>query len=200
MGEFGVCLRLIEMREKKIYPRLLNQEVYEIRRTRKLTQYPQLVRVGQEHNKLEIIPTFGAGTLLITQRAQVGRSDLNLFLAPSSPSSSSPSPSSSSSSPSEPEPSASASARADTPSSPPLNQATSTASSRSQQQQQRANARSANSSNALDSASKITPLAVLNTFETAWLGDKYGVWGKSKYAGEWFESLDWQRIFDRVRR
>jgi Fe-Mn family superoxide dismutase len=31
-------------------------------------------------------------------------------------------------------------------------------------------------------------------FETAFLGDKYGVWDKKKYAGDWWKALDWQRI------
>lgn len=38
------------------------------------------------------------------------------------------------------------------------------------------------------------PLAVLNLHEMAYLGSKYGVWDRRRYAGDWFDSLDWSRV------
>jgi superoxide dismutase len=38
-----------------------------------------------------------------------------------------------------------------------------------------------------------TPLAVLNMFESAYLGD-YGVWDRGLYARDWFKRLDWGKV------
>lgn len=43
------------------------------------------------------------------------------------------------------------------------------------------------------------PLACLNMFETAWLGDKYRIWGREQYARDWWRSLDWNKIIRRSR-
>jgi len=40
----------------------------------------------------------------------------------------------------------------------------------------------------------IKPLAVLSLFEHAYVGEKYGVWGREQYAADWFKSLDWNRL------
>ncbi|ODO00666.1 hypothetical protein L198_02989 [Cryptococcus wingfieldii CBS 7118] len=42
-----------------------------------------------------------------------------------------------------------------------------------------------------------SPLAVVNLYELAWLGDKYGVWGKKEYVRDWFNSLDWEKVKQR---
>lgn len=38
------------------------------------------------------------------------------------------------------------------------------------------------------------PLAVLNLHEMAYLGSKYGVWDRKRYAADWFNSLDWSKV------
>jgi Fe-Mn family superoxide dismutase len=38
------------------------------------------------------------------------------------------------------------------------------------------------------------PLAVLNLFECAYLGEKYGVWGRREYARDWWRTLDWNKV------
>lgn len=43
-----------------------------------------------------------------------------------------------------------------------------------------------------------TPLAVLNLFEHAYLGDKYGVFSRSDYARDWFKTLDWDKVAKRT--
>lgn len=140
----------------------------------------QLVRSGVSHTDLDILPTFGAGTLLITQRAQLGREDVPLFGTPSS----TDYPSSTST------PSASTdAANAEQPDSgrpaPPLNQAATDPRSRS--------------SHSSRAPLLPVPLAVLNLHEMAWLGGKYGVWDKRRYAADWFRSLDWSRVVTRAR-
>jgi Fe-Mn family superoxide dismutase len=40
----------------------------------------------------------------------------------------------------------------------------------------------------------IKPLAVLSLFEHAYVGEKYGVWGREQYAADWFKSLDWKKL------
>ncbi|KAL7424924.1 hypothetical protein Q5752_000611 [Cryptotrichosporon argae] len=49
-------------------------------------------------------------------------------------------------------------------------------------------------------ASPVKPLAVLNLYETAYLGDAYGVWGRRQYAKDWFARLDWAKVQDRSLR
>ena len=56
------------------------------------------------------------------------------------------------------------------------------------------------SSSSSNSQTKVTPLAVLNLYETAWLGEKYGVWGKREYARDWFGTLDWNRLIHRSKQ
>ncbi|GMK53439.1 hypothetical protein CspeluHIS016_0100250 [Cutaneotrichosporon spelunceum] len=48
------------------------------------------------------------------------------------------------------------------------------------------------------SGGEATPLAVLNLFEHAYLGDKYGVLSRSQYARDWFRSLDWDKVSKRT--
>jgi Fe-Mn family superoxide dismutase len=44
------------------------------------------------------------------------------------------------------------------------------------------------------------PLAVLNLYELAYMGEKYGVWGKKQYAADWWRSLNWEDIVRRNAR
>jgi Fe-Mn family superoxide dismutase len=137
---------------------------------------PQLVRVGNNNHDLDIIPTFASGTLLVSQRYQTGRDDNPLFLAPST------------ATPQTPKPKKAAPAAEE--STIPLNQATTGELKTSAKKQQYKPAPTA-------SKDKITPLAVLNLYETAWLGEKYGVWDKQKYAADWFKTLNWTKVIER---
>jgi Fe-Mn family superoxide dismutase len=47
------------------------------------------------------------------------------------------------------------------------------------------------------SAGELTPVAVLNLYQLAYL-DKYGVFGAGQYARDWFRTLDWDRIQNRA--
>ena len=38
------------------------------------------------------------------------------------------------------------------------------------------------------------PLAVLNLFEHAYVGEKYGVWDRGRYARDWWKRLDWNKV------
>lgn len=38
------------------------------------------------------------------------------------------------------------------------------------------------------------PLAVLNLYDLAYMGEKYGVWGKKQYAADWWRSLNWSEV------
>lgn len=38
---------------------------------------------------------------------------------------------------------------------------------------------------------------MLNLFELAWLGDKYGVWAKRQYVRDWIKSVDWKKVEER---
>lgn len=67
--------------------------------------------------------------------------------------------------------------------SPPINDATS---------EKRAEWRNARA------GSEATPLAVLNLFEHAYLGERYGVFGRSQYARDWFKALDWDKVSKRT--
>lgn len=154
----------------------------------------QLVRSGVSNTDLDILPTFGAGTLLITQRAQIGREDVPLFGTPSSPNyNPSPNPPSKpgSSKPASPSSQAIDSSSSSAETSPPLNETAAQAAERqTQQERQHRNSRS---------PILPVPLAVLNLHEMAWLGKKYGVWDRRRYAGDWFRSLDWSRVAQRAK-
>jgi Fe-Mn family superoxide dismutase len=110
----------------------------------------------------------------------LGRDDNPLFLAPNTVTPASESPKSPTS-----EDASAGSA--------PLNQATRGETAK----QTRSKQRLGGPESATDSTSKITPLAVLNLYELAWLGEKYGVWDKRNYAKDWFRKLDWSRLIKR---
>ena len=148
-----------------------------------------MVRTGATNESLDIIPTFGSGTLLISQRAQIGRVDIPLFGTPLTSGYSSTNPNSTDNTPAEQESESGSIAdkkRSENKQSPPLNQA---------------------AQNKRDGVNKAggpggvlpVPLAVLSLHEMAYLGNKYGVWDRRRYAGDWFKSLDWGRVGLRAR-
>lgn len=144
----------------------------------------QLVRKSNSLSDLDIIPTFAAGTLLVTQGAQISRPDLPLVFAPSTPhpeTAASQSASEQDAAPATPEKPA--------PHSPPLNDA-----ARMKQQRQPVKPASTTAPQP-----PIVPLAVLNLYELAWLGGKYGVWDKQRYAVDWFKHLNSSIMAERGR-
>jgi Fe-Mn family superoxide dismutase len=123
-----------------------------------------IVKAGDGATDLDVVPTYGAGTLLVTMRQQRGRQDtLPVFGTPSTSGDTAPAPA------------------AEEPSSdglPPRHNPAATPGRRA--------------------GSEATPLAVLNLFEHAYLGDKYGVFSRGQYARDWFRSLDWDKVSKRT--
>ncbi|BEJ14196.1 hypothetical protein CspHIS471_0313700 [Cutaneotrichosporon sp. HIS471] len=122
-----------------------------------------IVKAGDGLADLDVVPTYGAGTLLVTMRQQRGRQDtLPVFGTPATSGDQSPAP------PVEAEASSDA---------PPPRQ---------------------NPAGGRRAGGEATPLAVLNLFEHAYLGDKYGVLLRGEYARDWFRSLDWDKVSKRT--
>ncbi|CAK9780365.1 hypothetical protein CC85DRAFT_287896 [Cutaneotrichosporon oleaginosum] len=123
-----------------------------------------IVKAGDGLADIDVVPTYGAGTLLVTMRQQRGRQDtLPVFGTPATSGDLSPAPA----------PEAESS-----PDAPPPRQNPSAAGRRA--------------------GSEATPLAVLNLFEHAYLGDKYGVFSRGQYARDWFRTLDWDKVSKRT--
>ncbi|TXT13301.1 hypothetical protein VHUM_00668 [Vanrija humicola] len=122
-----------------------------------------LVKAGEEIGDFDVVPTFAAGSLLVTQRAQRGRDGaLPLFRTPATVGGEGAAPAAGEA----------AAADAAAPAAAP---------------------RYARKK----SAAEVTPLAVLNLFELAYLGDKYGVFAREQYARDWFKTLDWDKVAKR---
>nr|ODN95468.1 hypothetical protein L204_04008 [Cryptococcus depauperatus CBS 7855] len=139
-----------------------------------------IARTGDLTSDLDIIPTFSAGTLLVANRAQQGRrGDGPLYEQPRH---SIPNESDSATGP----------ITSDADSSSTLPSSSSTLPSSS--------SISEFSSRSLSRAVYPSPVAVLNLFELAWLGNKYGVWSKRDYVRDWFENLNWQKLEERNAR
>ncbi|ORY34929.1 hypothetical protein BCR39DRAFT_515659 [Naematelia encephala] len=140
-----------------------------------------LVRSGDNNADVDIVPTFAAGTLLIHNRAQRGRDELPLFATPpnSGSTTTTTTPSSSTSSSNEAETQTGTTAQVET----------STSTSTSSRPRFRSSSQS--------STSYPAPLAVLSLFEHAYIGDKYGVWGRKEYARNWWKNLDWKKVAQR---
>ncbi|WVQ96186.1 hypothetical protein IAU59_003289 [Kwoniella sp. CBS 9459] len=133
-----------------------------------------IVRTGQSKYDLDVVPTFASGTLLVTLRSQRGReSTLPLFAEP--PTSGTTEPPTSETS-------------ADPESAP---------SETSSQVQPPPNKRVTARLRASEAVNYPAPLAVLNLFEHAYIGEKYGVWGKREYARDWWKNLDWNKVAKR---
>lgn len=138
----------------------------------------QLVRTGGAERDLDVIPTFAAGTMLVTNRVQRGRNDMSqVYLEPETASSAE----------SEPEPEN----LSGDPNSP-----TEVPPTVSPPPQPISRSRSAPTSFGRTDPWP-SPLAVLNLYDLAYVGDKYGVWGKKQYAADWWKSLNWESV---VRR
>lgn len=129
--------------------------------------------VKDEHGRLGIVPTYGAGTVLVHQRRQCGPSDLVTTVQDGQTSSDVATP-------------------ATTPASNESTGATTPA------QEPRASA-----PNRFDSLSRgsaagaighhLYPLFCISMFEHAWLGD-YGFWGKERYLTHFWDCLHWERV------
>jgi Fe-Mn family superoxide dismutase len=136
----------------------------------------QLVRSNSSQLDVDIVPTFAAGTLLVSNRSQRGRNDTaELYLEPEA---------SAPESTGVPEPEPEIASDPNSPTEVPPTLSLPPASSFS-----RAIRRSENT--------WPIPLAVLNLYELAYMGEKYGVWGKKQYAADWWRSLNWEEV---VRR
>lgn len=121
-----------------------------------------LVKAGDGIADIDVVPTYGSGTLLVTMRQQRGRQDtLPVYGTPSTSGGQAPTPSESASTSESPAP------------------------------------RNA-SSGGRRAGTEVTPLAVLNLFEHAYLGDKYGVFSRGDYARDWFRTLDWDKVSKRT--
>ena len=123
--------------------------------------------VKDEHGRLGIVPTYGAGTVLVQQRQQRGPSDHAASVQDGR------------SAPDAPEPApgeAPASQKPLAPSAPP---------SRFDSLAQ--------GSAAGAIGNHIYPLFCVSVFEHAWLGD-YGFWGKERYLANFWDCLNWERV------
>ncbi|WVO23248.1 uncharacterized protein IAS62_004595 [Cryptococcus decagattii] len=127
-----------------------------------------IARTGDHEAQIDIIPTFGSGTLLVSGRAQRSGAVFE------EPVASSPEPPVATFDMTVPSP---ASASPVTTAPPSI----------------------ASQKSNLKRGSSIypAPLAVLNLFELAWLGDKYGVWAKRQYVRDWIKSVDWKKVEER---
>ncbi|ORX37952.1 hypothetical protein BD324DRAFT_623938 [Kockovaella imperatae] len=133
-----------------------------------------LVKAGDKSYDVDIVPTFGSGTFLVSNRAQRGREDLPVFGTPYNSTDTE-----------------GAARRDDRPAQAGLGAGS-------------APNRSVNTnrlmSGGVDYTSFPAPLAVLNLFEHAYLGNKYGVWSRAAYARDWWKTLDWNKIQQRAGR
>ena len=142
----------------------------------------QLVRSGTNHSDVDIIPTFSSGTLLVHNRSQRGREEMAVFGTPETSETKVASLASEIPNTEEtpvPTPESSQIPTPPTPSFPTVGYKP----SRLPQRQL-----------ARDSAPLPAPLAVLNLFEHAYLGEKYGVWDRKQYAKDWWKQLDWNKV------
>ncbi|WFD31915.1 superoxide dismutase [Malassezia sp. CBS 17886] len=120
--------------------------------------------VKDEHGRLGIVPTYGAGTVLVQQRQQRGAADLVAGVQDGRASKDAP-------------PHAAPPAAAP----PPPARAPSRFDSLAQ------------SSAAGAIGNNLYPLFCVSVFEHAWLGD-YGFWGKERYLTNLWDCLNWARI------
>lgn len=128
----------------------------------------QIVKAGDSLSDFDVVPTFGSGTLLVSMRQQRGR--LNTVPVYGTPSGTSSS-------------------------------AAPAADAEPAQEQEAAPAPAAPSRSARSKtygSSTVTPLAVCNLYEHAYLGDRYGVFGRADYARDWFKTLDWDKVMKRT--
>lgn len=139
--------------------------------------------VKDEHGRLGIVPTYGAGTVLVQQRRQCGPSDLVTAWqdgegnAPNEPSTPAPAPAPAPATASEAHASAAPATAPATASAAPTSRFDSLA----------------QSSAAGAIGHHLYPLFCVSVFEHAWLGD-YGFWGKERYLTHFWDCLNWERV------
>lgn len=137
------------------------------------------MRTGNASKEVDVIPTFAAGTMLVTNRSQRGRDDLRQIFG--EPDTSDPTP--------EPVPeNLSGDPNSPTEVPPTISPAPLAAPRRFTLGASRS------------SDSWPVPLAVLNLYDLAYLGDRYGVWGKKQYAADWWKSINWNAVVKRSAR
>jgi Fe-Mn family superoxide dismutase len=164
-------------------------------------------------NDLDIMPTFAAGTMLVSNRAQRGREEVPAFGTPAT-SSALPTPEPvwnkelNKLIPGEPHVwdeesrelqkfTATGSYRAASAKSPSGNAGSEAAAPSSTAIQPAfvpASSRLTGRLNNIGTSGYPAPLAVLNLYEHAYLGSQYNVWGRKKYAANWWKHLDWNKI------
>lgn len=136
----------------------------------------QLVKAGDGLQDFDVVPTFGSGTLLVTMRQQRGRlTNVPIYGTPSGTGSNAAAPAESAEA-SEPAQAAAPAAPAAPASAP----------------------RSSPFVTKVRTTTEVTPLAVCNLYEHAYLGDRYGVFGRADYARDWFKNLDWDKVMKRT--
>ncbi|WFD03683.1 superoxide dismutase [Malassezia obtusa] len=120
--------------------------------------------VKDEHGRLGIVPTYGAGTILVHQRRQTGPRDLAAGVQDGRTAADAAAPAA-------PESAEEAPAPPRTPSRfESLAQSSATGAI----------------------GSNVYPLFCVSLFEHAWLGD-YGFWGKERYLSNFFDCIHWER-------
>jgi len=128
------------------------------------------VRTGDNYGDVDVFPSFAAGTLLVTNRAQQGRDEIPLFGTPSSSSDESQIPDASAA---------------------PSGETSKLVSGLGDANKAK---KSFRPTAAGMSSPRPFPLAVLNLFGHSYLGERYGVWGRGQYAKDWFRSLNWNTV------
>lgn len=132
------------------------------------------MRAGNSHTEVDVVPTFAGGTLLVTQRTQRGREDLPLFGSPKTTSESSD-----------------ASSSTETPVEAPEENSSFSIISNAKPAATRQRVSDVQNDRPI-------PVAVLSLYEHAYIGEKYGVWGRGQYAKDWFKSLNWDKVMSRA--
>lgn len=128
------------------------------------------------------MPTFGAGTLLVTRRQQRGRESLQaVYGTPAT------SGDAAGAIQHDTQPAAAAPAADEAP------EEDAAPTTRYPEQPPRFGANP-------NAPSEVVPLAVLSLFEHAYLGDKYGVASRKQYALDWFKALNWDKVQARAER
>lgn len=122
--------------------------------------------VKDEHGRLGLVPTYGAGTVLVHQRRQCGPSDVVAAVQDDS-SKGSDKPAGAAA------PEGAAAAAAAAPAVPRADVAQTAA--------------------AGGLGQHLYPLLCVSLFEHAWLGD-YGFWGKERYLTHFWDCVNWERV------
>lgn len=120
--------------------------------------------VKDEHGRLGIVPTFGAGTILVHQRQQTGPRDLSAGVQDG---------------------------RASADGAPATEAPKEDAPAAAQRTPSRFESLAQSSATGAI-GHHVYPLLCVSLFEHAWLGD-YGFWGKERYLTHFFDCINWER-------